>query len=290
MVSVVSDDEAEAAVYNASGPVPADSRPFLRWAGGKQKLVERLLAHTPTAFNGYFEPFLGAGSLFFALSAGACNLSDANAGLIETYRAIMDRPDLVARYLQQHGSCHSEQEFYRVRSSPRTSRFASAARFIYLNRAAYGGLYRVNRKGEFNVPFGPGRTGLNLPSASTLNRVSENLRKRVVRLEARDFARPCSRAKSGDFVYLDPPYASASPTEFFRHYTPGGFDATDEQRFKLLIDDLTDRGVQVMATVRQTEVATDLFSEYQQAVLDSAQWMSASARGRRLPTLLVKNY
>lgn len=289
-MSIASSTEPPPAVPALRLPAFPHSRPFLRWTGGKQKLVERLREHVPNTFRNYFEPFVGAGSLFFAISASTCNLSDANSDLIETYFAIKDRPDLVSRYLQEHSARHCEKQFYRTRAKEPSSRFAAAARFIYLNRAAYGGIYRVNQKGEFNVPYGPGRTGLNLPSASHINGVSAVLNSRVKSLETLDFEDACARADKRDFIYLDPPYVSAGPTEFFRHYTRDRFGPSDEKRFKLLIDELSHKGVFVLATVRQTELAVREFSAYDQSVIDSPQWMSSRARGRRLPTLLVKNY
>jgi len=132
---------------------------YLRWAGGKRRLVWRLLRFVPTDFEQreYYEPFLGAGSLFVALQPRSSFLSDMNADLINSYRSVRDNPDLVARYLRQHARFHSEEHYYAVREDYNRAHYfsgAQSARFIYLNRTCFNGIFRVNLDGEFNVPFG----------------------------------------------------------------------------------------------------------------------------------------
>lgn len=265
-------------------------RPFLRWAGGKQRLVHSLLQSLPVNHGRYFEPFLGAGSLFFASSFTDCALSDANECLIRAFMAVRDRPDLVSRYLNDYVRRDSQDEYYRIRKAPRNSRFAEAARFIYLNRAAHSGIYRVNRRGEFNVPYGPGRTGLKAPAPSALRQVSSTLSSRASLIACRDFRQVLDEVAAGDFVYLDPPYIESSATAFFRHYTPDRFDRASQSKALSLVNDLDRAGCGVMITIRLTEDARRELRHYRQRVLESAQWLSYHNRSSRLPTLLVTNY
>ncbi|MCL4553360.1 MAG: Dam family site-specific DNA-(adenine-N6)-methyltransferase [Candidatus Marsarchaeota archaeon] len=178
--------------------------PFLRWAGSKRKLVPRLIELTPPKFERYFEPFAGSACLFFALNPGRAVLGDANHQLITTYTAVREHPRLVARIAAQLED--TESEYYRLRRlSPDDLRpIERAARFIYLNRHCFNGVYRTNLKGEFNVPRGS-RTG-RLPREKDFYRCSFALRS--AELRAADFQDCVKDVGEGDFVYLDPPYAT----------------------------------------------------------------------------------
>ena len=237
-----------------------DARPFIKWAGGKTRLLTAILPHVPTTFTDYYEPFLGAGSIFFAVrerAKGRCHLFDLNTELINTWLTVQKRPDNLLEALRRYAGLDTEEQYYAVRGSAwpedRTER---AARFIYLNQTAWNGLWRVNRWGVFNVPWGarPFR-GLN---QRHLHAVTHALRKASV--AEMDFRDALKRPKRGDFVYLDPPYLPVSDTSKFHGYTERRFRAPDLAELAELCHGLTNRGVQWVMSNRDTPRVRDLFS------------------------------
>ena len=227
-------------------PVPTHT--YLRWVGGKHRLVSRLRPYVPADFHmrTYHEPFLGAASLFLGLQPKRAFLSDLNESLVRSFVHVRARPNLVGRYLTEHQACDSESYYYRIREQYNASeRFscAQAARFIYLNRACYNGVFRVNRQGKFNVPYGR-RTRRQFPGRSHLRRVGQALRKAVLRTLPYQVA--LRDTKEGDFVYLDPPYPPLNGTSLFRHYTRHRFSLADQREVARVALDLKDRGCLVM--------------------------------------------
>lgn len=223
--------------------------PFLKWAGGKGQILTALLARLPKRFNDYHEPFLGGGALFFGLvRAGLLDghraiLSDTNPELIATYRAIQHDVESVIAALQRHR--HDRAEFCRVREQDwrALSPPEAAARMIYLNRTGFNGLYRVNRQGRFNVPFGRYQNP-RLCDPDNLRAVSQALR--GTRLAVGPFEDVLDRARRGDLVYFDPPYVPLSPTASFVSYAKDGFSLADQERLAETFEKLSRRGVRVM--------------------------------------------
>ncbi len=219
------------------------ARPFVKWAGGKRKLVPQLLAHVPARFGAYHEPFVGGGALFYALNPDTAFLSDANERLVRTYQGIRDDVEGVIRRLSRYPH---DQEFYlrfRKENIDGGSDADVAAWLIYLNKTGFNGLYRVNRKNEFNVPFGA-QTNPTICDEVNLRACAERLRRAKVRRE--DFARVLERARRGDFVYFDPPYMPSSVTSSFVSYTKGGFGPEDHRRLRDVALALKRRGVRVL--------------------------------------------
>ncbi|HEY6250746.1 MAG TPA: Dam family site-specific DNA-(adenine-N6)-methyltransferase [Candidatus Angelobacter sp.] len=206
-------------------PVEANCPPLLKWPGGKRNLLDTILPLVPTRFNRYFEPFLGGGALFFALQPKKAYLSDKNAELIQTYLQVRDRPELVIRELRKLRN--TERDYYRIRSSAPRSSAAQAARLIYLVTLAFNGIYRVNLKGEFNVPYGY-KTHLNPGDEERIHTASKVLRNAVVK--DNDFAKALNGATTGDLVYLDPPYTVAHRNNGFIKYNAKIFSWEDQLR------------------------------------------------------------
>ena len=230
-------------------PTPV-AQPFLKWAGGKRKLLHRILPVVPRSIETYYEPFLGGGAVFFALLANGVSfkravLNDKNVDLMETYQIIQSEQvhDLIA-LLQTY---QYSREFYdHLRMIvPKTlaSKIVRAARFIYLNKTGYNGLYRVNRKGEFNVPFGK-YANPTICDQEGLLRAHKALQ--GVELTSVDFDVCLAFAGIGDFIYFDPPYLPISETSSFTAYTSGGFPLADHLRLANTFYDLGHRGVQVL--------------------------------------------
>lgn len=210
-------------------------RPFLKWAGGKQQLLEPILARLPKRIDTYYEPFLGGGAVFFALAAEGrfenAVLSDANYELIETYRAIAEDVEMLIRLLSHYRS--TEGEYYAHRESSPSTRVGRAARFIFLNKCCFNGLYRVNKQGRFNVPWCK-RENVTIFDAENLRACSAALRR--AELHHCDFeVRHGSSSKAyyegqGDAYYFDPPYLPVSATADFTGYTAEGFNYADHVR------------------------------------------------------------
>lgn len=232
----------------AGGP---EGKPFLKWAGGKRQLLPDLIDRMPLARDGfkntsmYFEPFVGGGALFFVRGFHYRSvLGDTNSRLIRTYVAIRDHVEDVIEGLQKKR--YSRNEYYATRAQNPDVTLGDvfvAEWMIYLNRAGFNGLYRVNKKGEFNVPFGR-YTNPKICDAENLRACSKALQ--GVDLRTGDFETTCAAAKRGDFIYFDPPYAPVSETANFTSYTVDGFTHYDQVRLRNFAHGLKARGVHVM--------------------------------------------
>ena len=244
--------------------------PFVKWAGGKASLLSDLLRHVPSHLSNYYEPFLGGGALFFAICARdtsfKAHLSDINNELINTYRVIKDKPDELIQLLSefQHEYYHSKDPasyFYEKRAWRPSSSIESAARLIFLNKTCYNGLYRVNSRGEFNVPFGRYKKPRIL-NAENIRAVSRALRDTNADLRSADYRASLSTCGKDDFVYLDPPYQPQSKTSSFTDYTPGGFSERDQHELAEEFEKLVDRGSTVLLSNSETPLTTRLYREF----------------------------
>ena len=218
--------------------------PFLKWAGGKRWLISAYPDLLTVQFDRYIEPFLGSGAVFFHLAPDNAILADQNKDLIETYKAIKDDWRGVKKYLQGHHRNHSKRYYYEVRdSSPRTPR-TRAARFIYLNRTCWNGLYRVNLKGDFNVPLGT-KTNVILES-DNFEAVAALLKN--VELQATDFEKIIDRAGQGDLIFVDPPYTVKHNLNGFIKYNETLFTWKDQIRLRDSVVRAKSRGASVLLT------------------------------------------
>ncbi|MBW2527303.1 MAG: DNA adenine methylase [Deltaproteobacteria bacterium] len=244
----------------ATGAEPSEARPFLKWAGGKRQLIGQLWPHLPDRIERYHEPFLGGAALFFALRARLgrkyAYLSDTNIRLIRTYRGLRDDPDGVVRRLRSYP--HDKAFFLRLRrwEIDDGTDAEVAAWFIYLNKTAYNGLYRVNRRNLFNVPFGDYRQP-NICDEPTLRLCASRLR--PARIEQLDFERAARRARPGDLVYFDPPYVPLSKTSSFTSYTSGGFTLDEHRRLRDVALGLKQRGVCVLVSNSSARAVRELY-------------------------------
>ncbi len=231
-------DVPEGAHLMADGEV----QPFLKWAGGKRWLVSKAAAFFPASFDKYFEPFVGGGAVFFALNPANSVLSDANKELIAAYRAVKSDWRAVLEGLQQHQQQHSRQYYYRIRNSRPSEMYERAARFIYLNRTCWNGLYRVNRAGKFNVPVGT-KTSVILED-DDFESIARRLSK--ARLLHGDFERVIDQAQENDFVYADPPYTVNHSDNGFIKYNDRLFRWQDQLRLHCAAVRARERGVKVI--------------------------------------------
>lgn len=240
-------------------------KPFLKWAGGKTALLPEILPRLPARIDTYYEPFLGGGAVFFALAAerrfGRALLGDANEDLVDTYVALATDPKAVIEALSKH--VYEESYYYTMRASKPKTLAARAARFIYLNRTCFNGLYRVNKKGEFNVPFGR-YTNPTICDAENLGAVSMVLRDSVAIANV-DFENLAANAREGDVVYYDPPYVPLTPTSSFTSFTAGGFGLNEQIRLRDSFKELDARGVHVLLSNSDTPVVRELYAGFKLA-------------------------
>ncbi len=272
-----------------------DVKPVLKWAGGKRQLLEPILSFVERAFpdriETYYEPFAGGAAVFFALSSREkferAKLTDMNADLIRVYSELRDNADGVILELEKLLDLgHNEEVYYKVRDKRPTKAAARAARMIYLNRTGYNGLYRVNRSGEFNVPFGRYKAPRIL-DAPRLRAAAQALQK--VELAVQDFEQSCQAAKRGDFVYFDPPYVPLSKTASFAAYHSKAFDLAEHQRLAETFARLSKRKVAVLLSNSDTPETRELFGAFDfRPVAATRAINSKAARRGAVSELLVE--
>ena len=253
-------------------------RPFLKWAGGKTRLLPHLIPHVPPSFRNYHEPFVGGGAMFFSVrnrASGKIFLSDLNDELINTWQVARDRPVALGRALRRYKARDCEEFFYALRPLKPTTPLDRAARFIYLNQTSWNGLWRVNRWGEFNVPWG--QRPFRGFSAEHLREIEETLR--GVSIDLIDFRDTLGRVKRGDFVYLDPPYLPLSETSKFYLYTEKRFREPDLRELAEYCWKLTQKGAGWVLSNRDTPLVRELFGDAH--IIGLTARRSVAAQNRR---------
>ncbi|SMP62849.1 DNA adenine methylase [Desulfonatronum zhilinae] len=234
-----------------------NTKPFLKWAGGKRWFVTNHSDLFPQNFNRYIEPFLGSGAVFFHLQPHNAFLGDSNKDLIDTYRAIRREWKLVYRYLRAHHTKHSKEYYYQIRTSRPISPARKAARFIYLNRTCWNGLYRVNLSGVFNVPIGTKSTVVF--SDDNFQQVSDLLCNAT--LYNCDFEKLIDFAEENDLVFVDPPYTVRHNHNAFIKYNEKLFSWADQERLFASLSRAKQRGVQIIATNAYHQCVRDLYDK-----------------------------
>jgi DNA adenine methylase len=230
--------------------------PFLKWAGGKRWLVNQCRHLIPAEFNTYIEPFLGSGAMYFAIQPRKAILADLNSELIQTYRAIKKDWRSVEKAIRRHHRRHSRDHYYAVRASRPTMRCERAARFVYLNRTCWNGLYRVNKQGQFNVPIGT-KTRVCL-ATDDFERIHELLD--AASLVQSDFERVIEMATAGDFIFVDPPYTTLHSENGFVKYNEKLFSWSDQIRLRDCLMRAQKRGVFFIATNADHNSIRQLYS------------------------------
>ena len=236
----------------------AKCKPFLKWAGGKKWLSPLTQSLIPSKLeNTYYEPFIGAGSFFFSIRPKKSVLSDLNRDLIETYTAIRDHVELVINSLNTYQ--YNNEFYYYMRSKKPRSLHGKAARFLYLNKTCWNGLYRVNRKGTFNVPIGR-YDNPTICNADRLRKASELLRN--VQLKCCDFEKAVAHARQSSFVYFDPPYITGHKNNGFHMYNDKLFAWDDQKRLSMLAAKLHNRGVHVLISNADHTNIMELYPDF----------------------------
>ena len=262
--------------------------PFLKWAGGKRWFVKNHLHSVPSQFNHYFEPFLGGASMYFALRPQTAILSDFNVNLINCYIQIREEPQTVHSFLEDHHSKHCKEYYYKIRALKFENPIQKAAQFIYLNRTCWNALYRVNLKGEFNVPIGT-KTKV-LLETDDFQKISSILS--GVQILSCDFEETINKASNNDFIFVDPPYTVKHNNNGFVKYNEIMFSWEDQIRLSESLKKAHFRGVKFLMTNAYHQSVIDLYQDDFQLTKVSRYSVIASESARRgiYDELLVKNY
>ncbi|MDR2186071.1 MAG: DNA adenine methylase [Treponema sp.] len=276
---------------------PLKGRPFLKWAGGKRQLLEKIRNFFPSDRAGYtyYEPFIGGGAAFFDLQPERAVINDRIGDLAVLYRVIQRSIDELLELLEKHRVQNSRDYYYYIRNQDRDKdRYAEmgdagrAARFIYLNKTCYNGLYRVNRRGEFNVPYGRYKTAP-LYDEANLRAIHRYLASNRICILNGDFADAVQAAAGGDFVYFDPPYHSQNRSGFTGYQAPG-FGKGEQRRLRDTFAELTRRGVSCLLSNSDTPFIRELYRDFEITVLEARRAINSDAAGRgAVKEVLVRN-
>lgn len=270
--------------------------PFVKWAGGKRQLLPQIKERMPEKYNSYFEPFVGGGAVIFALLPTNALINDINKALINAYRQICNAPEAFLAAVKQLDEAmwedgkkyyYSLREHYNDKLMKAEYDVELAALFVFINKHCFNGLYRVNGKGLFNVPYNNSRR--TSVDESIIMEVSRYLQ--GITIMDGDFEEACEGAGQGDFVFIDSPYAPLNPTSF-ESYTKEGFDIESHRRLSNLFDKLTNRGCYCMLTNHNTELINELYSGkgYRRDVVSVKRMINSDASKRVGEEIIICNY
>ena len=273
-------------------------RPFVKWAGGKTQLLDRLHAYMPKTYNNYFEPFIGGGSFFLNIAPKKATINDFNAELVCAYKCFQNDElfESLKSELKKHEANHSEEYYYQIRSMDKEEGFLTlpiyvrAARMIYLNKSCFNGLYRVNSKGYFNVPSGRKKKVVTFDEEN-FNSLREYFRNHDITILNGDFEDAVKSAKAGDFVYFDPPYDVIENKNSFTSYAKNDFRKDEQIRLARLYKKLSDKGVFVMLSNHNTSFINELYKDFNIHVVNAKRMINSKADGRGgVEEVIITNY
>lgn len=273
-------------------------QPYLKWAGGKRQIIKELTSRIPTKFGKYIEPFVGAGALFMEIKHPKTIIGEINKDLIASYLVVRDNPHGLMAELDQMNELHKkgQKEYYlAVRAMDREAKWEEvdnltrASRLIYLNKYCFNGLYRVNSKNEYNVPFN-GKEYVNLYDRENILSLSEYLYENKVEILLADYTEICSKAEKGDFIYFDPPY-DVLKKETFDSYNEKGFGTKGQKKLAELFKELDKKGCYVMLSNHKTPLIKELYGNYPTTVVKANRQINSKASGRgAIEEVIITNY
>ncbi len=272
-------------------------KPFVKWAGGKRQIIDKLKMYAPDEFDTYYEPFVGGGAFLFELSPKKAVINDYNEELMNVFNCIKDeiKFNKMCNELNHHEANHSEEYYYEIRNKDRDKTkfkrmpdYKRSARTIYLNKACFNGLYRVNSKNEFNVPFNR-KAKVNTYDGQNLGIIHSYLNFNDVKLLNTDFEEAVKDAKKGDFIYFDPPYDSETST--FNSYTENGFGKEEQVRLAKVYKELADKGCYVMLSNHNTTLVKELYKDFNIHVIEAKRNINANGKKRgKVEEVIITNY
>ena len=271
-------------------------QPFTKWTGGKRQLLPIIKSLMPDNYNNYFEPFIGGGALFFDLSPDKAVINDFNNELINCYQQIKKYPQKLIELLAKHQENNSKEYYLELRSADRDNRIDKmtnverAARIMYMLRVDFNGLYRVNSKNQFNVPYGRYKNPKIVDSDLILS-ISQYLNSNNIKILTGDFEKAVQDVVAGDFVYFDPPYIPLSETSAFTSYTHEGFTYEDQVRLRDCFKKLDEKGAFVMLSNSSSPLVEELYKDFNihKAEANRTNGAKTSSRGK-ISEIIVTNY
>ena len=275
-----------------------DIHPFVKWAGGKTQILDKIKALMPENYGTYFEPFVGGGALFFDIAPANACINDFNSELICVFNCFKNDKqfELMLDELDKHQSMHSEDYYYKIREMDRDENFVNlpiyvrAARMIYLNKSCFNGLYRVNSKGFFNVPSGK-KEKVNTYENKNMYNIKNYFNCSDIRVSNTDFEEAVAKAKTGDFVYFDPPYDTLEDKDSFTAYAKDDFGKEEQKRLAKVFRELSDRGVKAMLSNHNTPLINELYKDYNIHVITARRNINSKGNARGpVEEVIITNY
>lgn len=273
------------------------AKPFVKWAGGKRQIIDKLKKYVPLEFNTYYEPFVGGGALLFELAPINAVINDSNKELMNIYSCLCDEDKFkkVCSLLNSYEKNHSQEFYYEIRNKDKNKKaydilsdYTKAARTIYLNKACFNGLYRVNKKNEFNVPFGK-KNKVNTYELSNLITISNYLTMNNIKILSVDFEEAVKDAKKNDFIYFDPPYDSDTVT--FNSYTEEGFGKKEQIRLAKVFKELDEKGCYVMLSNHNTTLVNELYKGYNIHLIEAKRNINSNGKKRgKVQEVIITNF
>jgi len=271
--------------------------PFVKWAGGKKQLLEKLYLRTPNTYGTYYEPFIGGGAPLFNLRPEQAVINDVNEQLINIYLQLKQDPRAVIRAItkiDESGPCDKDyylavRDRYNEKIMARELDAECAALMIWINKHCFNGLYRVNSKGLFNVPYNNKQTGKSMDEANLMS-IGYYLQNADIQILCTDFEEACQGVQPGDFVYFDSPYIPVSATAGFTDYTKDGFSLEDHRRLAELYRRLANNGVKVMLSNHNVDLVYELYDGFKIEPIDVRRNINSDATKRVGKEVIVTNY
>ena len=277
-----------------------DIKPFLKWPGGKRQLLSQITSLLPSKIRQYHEPFLGGGAIMFHILTQRTNIpvrvSDVNSDLINCYLVVKENLDKLIDQLKIHQKNYMKNRdkyYYKIRDEFESdNKIQAASRFIFLNKTCFNGLYRLNRKGKFNVPLGA-YTNPNIVNEENLRMVSDLFNRNNISMNTSDFENSLKHVKNNDFVFLDPPYAPSCKSTHSTHYWSKPFDHAEQERLKLELDRLDKKGAKFLLTNSDTNETRKIYKDYMSNSIkingvSVISCLASSRSGHK--QLIIKNY
>lgn len=269
--------------------------PVVKWVGGKRQIIDQISQYIPKNISTYYEPFFGGGAVLFELQPKKAVINDINKELINLYEVIKNNTEDLIEDLKSHKN--DEEYFYYIRELDRDktsynslSPIQKASRIIFLNKTCYNGLFRVNKSGEFNAPFGRYKNP-NIVNEITIRAVSNYFKKADITFMSKDFAEVLKGARKGAFVYLDPPYDPVSDTASFTGYDKGGFNREEQIRLKNVCDKLNEKGIRFLLSNSATDFIKDLYADYRIEIVKAKRAINSNGDKRgEIDEVLVMNF
>lgn len=271
-------------------------QPFTKWTGGKRQLLPVIKSLMPDNYSHYFEPFVGGGALFFELAPEKAVINDFNSELINCYQQIKEEPQKLIDLLTKHRENNSKEYYLELRSVDRDDRINEmtdierAARIMYMLRVDFNGLYRVNSKNQFNVPYGRYKNP-KIVDAKLILSISQYLNSSNIKILTGDFEKAVQDASAGDFVYFDPPYIPLSETSAFTSYTHEGFSYEDQVRLRDCFKNLDQKGAFVMLSNSSSPLVEELYKDFNIHKVEATRTNGAKSSSRgKISEIIVTNY